>query len=83
MVDFPSRRPSPDPALLLLDVLGDVGDRPAGEQRDERAADQEHRQALCEGLRLYNGEDGPNMTTNTTPRTPTKISTVAQSRSAP
>src|SRR5215207_4657764 len=60
---------SPDPALLLPDVLGNVGegpqtlpqsDRPAGEKRGQRATYQEDRYSLPEGNRLYHGEDRPN-----------------------
>src|SRR5215212_207104 len=60
---------SPDPALLVSDVLGDVGEspqtlpqsyRPAGEKRGQRATYQEDRYGLTEGNRLNHGEDRPN-----------------------
>src|SRR5918994_6023655 len=59
---------SPDPALLLPDVLGYVCEspqtlpqsyRPAGEKRGQRATDQENCQGLPERHSLYHGHDRP------------------------
>src|SRR5215213_1732296 len=63
---LPAAQPLGGESLLLLDVLGDVGEGsqalsqsngPAGEKQGQRSTDQEEYQGLPEGGCIYHGED--------------------------